>query len=122
MDEDLLSRTPDGTYWRSGGTVPVARLHMSGFFWGDCSLSNTLFRYDAGDARGLPGRRGDQRAAPELSAGQRKFDVELAVERVYGELLDLEAGRPAPGRDSIRWTVAEELERQLRGAVGRAHP
>ena len=26
----------------------LARLHLSGFFWGDCSLSNTLFRYDAG--------------------------------------------------------------------------
>ena len=24
VDEDLLSRTPDGTYWRSGGTVPVS--------------------------------------------------------------------------------------------------
>jgi hypothetical protein len=23
VDEDLLSRTPDGTYWRSGGTVPI---------------------------------------------------------------------------------------------------
>ena len=23
IDEDLMSRTPDGTYWRSGGTVPV---------------------------------------------------------------------------------------------------
>jgi hypothetical protein len=23
IDEGLLSRTPDGTYWRSGGTVPV---------------------------------------------------------------------------------------------------
>jgi hypothetical protein len=23
VDEDLLSRTPDGTYWRSGGTVPL---------------------------------------------------------------------------------------------------
>jgi len=21
VDEDLMSRTPDGTYWRSGGTV-----------------------------------------------------------------------------------------------------
>ncbi|HXT92743.1 MAG TPA: phosphotransferase, partial [Trebonia sp.] len=26
----------------------LVRLHLSGFFWGDCSLSNTLFRYDAG--------------------------------------------------------------------------
>src|ERR1700744_6700682 len=26
IDEDLLSRTPDGTYWRSGGTVPLSPL------------------------------------------------------------------------------------------------
>ncbi|HEX4089334.1 MAG TPA: DUF2087 domain-containing protein [Trebonia sp.] len=25
IDESLLSRTPDGTYWRSGGTVPIAK-------------------------------------------------------------------------------------------------
>ena len=24
VDEELLSRTPGGTYWRSGGTVPVS--------------------------------------------------------------------------------------------------
>jgi hypothetical protein len=23
VDEELMSRTPDGTYWRSGGTVPI---------------------------------------------------------------------------------------------------
>lgn len=23
VDEELMSRTPDGTYWRTGGTVPV---------------------------------------------------------------------------------------------------
>jgi len=23
VDEDILSRTPDGTYWRTGGSVPV---------------------------------------------------------------------------------------------------
>jgi hypothetical protein len=26
VDEDLLSRTPDGIYWRSGGTVPIEPL------------------------------------------------------------------------------------------------
>lgn len=25
VDEELLSRTPGGTYWRSGGTVPVSQ-------------------------------------------------------------------------------------------------
>ena len=24
------------------------RIHLAGFFWGDCSLSNALFRRDAG--------------------------------------------------------------------------
>ena len=24
VDEELMSRTPDGTYWRSGGSVPVS--------------------------------------------------------------------------------------------------
>ena len=28
--------------------VLLVRLHLAGFFWGDCSLSNTLFRRDAG--------------------------------------------------------------------------
>jgi len=26
----------------------LVRLHLAGFYWGDCSLSNTLFRRDAG--------------------------------------------------------------------------
>ena len=26
----------------------LVRLHLAGVFWGDCSLSNTLFRHDAG--------------------------------------------------------------------------
>ena len=29
----------------------LVRLHLAGFFWGDCSLSNTLFRRDAGRSR-----------------------------------------------------------------------
>ena len=30
------------------GAELLVRLHLGGFFWGDCSLSNTLFRRDAG--------------------------------------------------------------------------
>ena len=29
----------------------LVRLHLAGFYWGDCSLSNTLFRRDAGELR-----------------------------------------------------------------------
>ena len=42
----------------------MVRMHLTGFFWGDCSLSNTLFRRDAGRVRRLPGGRRDRRAAP----------------------------------------------------------
>ena len=40
-----------------------SELHLAGFFWGDCSLSNTLFRRDAGALRGVARRRRDGRAA-----------------------------------------------------------
>ena len=74
----------------------LVRLHLSGFFWGDCSLSNTLFRYDAGalEAYFLDAETSEK--YEELSAGQRQFDVELAVERIFGELLDLQAGDLLP--------------------------
>jgi hypothetical protein len=89
----------------------LARLHLSGFFWGDCSLSNTLFRYDAGALRAYLVDAETSEQHRELSAGQRAFDLELAVERVYGELLDLEAGELLPaGIDPL--DVAEELPRR----------
>jgi hypothetical protein len=87
----------------------LVRLHLSGFFWGDCSLSNTLFRYDAGTLEAYLVDTETSEQHPELSAGQRHYDIELAVERVYGELLDLQAGDLLPaGVDPLE--VAGELE------------
>jgi Domain of unknown function (DUF4032)/Lipopolysaccharide kinase (Kdo/WaaP) family len=70
----------------------LARLHLSGFFWGDCSLSNTLFRYDAGTLGAYLVDAETSEQHPVLTDGQRNWDVELAVERVSGELMDLQAG------------------------------
>jgi hypothetical protein len=89
----------------------LVRLHLAGFFWGDCSLSNTLFRYDAGTLQAYLVDVETSEQHPELSAGQRNYDVDLAVERVYGELLDLQAGDLLPaGVDPLE--VAEELQRR----------
>ena len=89
----------------------LVRLHLSGFFWGDCSLSNTLFRYDAGALEAYLVDTETSEKHPELSPGQRAFDIELAVERVFAELLDLEAGDLLPaGIDPLE--VAEELPRR----------
>jgi hypothetical protein len=74
----------------------LVRLHLSGFFWGDCSLSNTLFRYDAGTLAAYLVDAETSEQHPSLSTGQRLWDVEIATERTGGELLDLQAGGLLP--------------------------
>ena len=70
----------------------LVRLHLAGFFWGDCSLSNTLFRRDAGalSAYVIDMETGERH--PSLSDGQRALDLQIATENVAGDLLDLQAG------------------------------
>jgi hypothetical protein len=89
----------------------LVRLHLSGFFWGDCSLSNTLFRHDAGTLEAYLVDAETSEQHPELTDGQREYDVELAIERVYGELLDLQAGELLPA-DVEPLEIAEELGRR----------
>jgi hypothetical protein len=68
----------------------LVRLHLVGFFWGDCSLSNTLFRRDAGalSAYLVDAETGELHT--ELSKGQRAHDLDIAEENLMGELLDVE--------------------------------
>jgi hypothetical protein len=89
----------------------LVRLHLSGFFWGDCSLSNTLYRYDAGTLEAYLVDAETSEHHPSLSDGQRDWDIELATERVFGELLDLEAGAVLPSTVDPMAT-AEELRRR----------
>jgi hypothetical protein len=72
--------------------VLLVRLHLSGFYWGDVSLSNALFRRDAGAfaAYLVDAETGDLHDA--LSNGQREHDLQLARTNIAGELMDLEAG------------------------------
>ncbi len=72
--------------------VLLVRLHLEGFFWGDCSLSNTLFRRDAGSLSSwLVDAETGRIQEGRLSDGQRAHDLEIAVENIGGELLDLDA-------------------------------
>jgi hypothetical protein len=89
----------------------LVRLHLAGLFWGDCSLSNTLFRPNAG---GIAAYLVDAETAelhPSLTAGQRGFDIDYAAERVGGELFDLQAGGLLPD-DVDPVEVAGELPRR----------
>jgi tRNA A-37 threonylcarbamoyl transferase component Bud32 len=69
----------------------LVTLHLAGFFWGDCSLSNTLFRRDAGAlvAYAVDLETGDRQES--VSDGVRTHDLEIAQENLTGELMDLEA-------------------------------
>ena len=70
----------------------LVRLHLTGFFWGDCSLSNTLFRRDAGAFAAYLVDAETGELHDELSPGQRAYDLDLAHTNIFGELLDLQAG------------------------------
>jgi hypothetical protein len=90
----------------------LVRIHLTGFFWGDCSLSNTLFRRDAGTLSAYLVDAETGELHPQLSSGQRAHDLQVAEENVAGELLDLEAaavGLPS-GLDPIE-TAAEVRRR-----------
>src|SRR3954465_7324874 len=74
----------------------LVRLHLAGVFWGDCSLSNTLFRPDAGALAAYLVDAETAERHPTLSPGQRAYDVDLAQERGGAELLDLQFGGLLP--------------------------
>ncbi len=78
------------------GAELLVRIHLAGFFWGDASLSNILFRRDAGSLAAylVDTETGELHEA--LSDGQRAYDLQIAEDNVHGELLDIaeELGRP----------------------------
>jgi len=83
--------------------VLLVRLHVTGFYWGDVSLSNTLFRRDAGAfAAYLVDAETGQLQESGLSNGQRENDLEIARVNIAGELMDIEAGgKAAPELDPV---------------------
>jgi hypothetical protein len=72
--------------------VLLVRLHVVGFFWGDVSLSNTLFRRDAGAFAAYLVDAETGQLYDGLSNGQRENDLEIARVNIAGELFDLQAG------------------------------
>ena len=97
----LLMRVP--------GSMPVHRarlfdamalllvdLHRNGVYWGDCSLANTLFKRDGQSIQAWMVDAETAEVHPSLSDGQRRHDLDTAVENVAGGLLDVAARRSEP--------------------------
>jgi hypothetical protein len=92
----------------------LVRLHLAGVYWGDCSLSNTLFRPDAGALNAYLVDAETAERHPSLSQRLRAYDVDLARERVGAELMDLQAGQLLPAEiDPIE--VADSLAARYEG-------
>ncbi len=91
----------------------LVRLHLSGFFWGDCSLSNALFRRDAGELAAYLVDAETGELHTRLSDGQRGYDLEIAEENVLGELLDVaaELGEPGAAAESLAAEIPARYER-----------
>ena len=72
--------------------VLLARLHLTGFLWGDVSLSNILFRRDAGSYAAYVVDAETGELHETLTEGQRLHDLSIARTNLFGEFSDLEAG------------------------------
>jgi len=81
----------------------LVRLHNVGFFWGDVSLSNALFRRDAGAfAAYLVDAETGELHEGGLTDGQRAHDLDVARTNIAGEIMDLAAGgRLEHGVDAV---------------------
>ena len=90
----------------------ITRLHLGGFYWGDCSLGNLLFRRDAGALMAyLVDAETVSRYDRPLPSALREADIDLATENLLGGLLDLEAsGLHGPGTDVL--AAADSIERR----------
>lgn len=68
----------------------LVQLHLSGLYWGDCSLSNTLFRQDAGALQAyLVDIETGEYYPDNFPPTQRLYDLEIMEENVNGDLSDL---------------------------------
>ena len=93
------------------GAELLVRLHLSGCFWGDCSLSNTLFRRDAGALAAYLVDAETGELYPSLSDGQRRHELMIAEENVVGELTDLEAELDREGELGPEETATQLVDR-----------
>lgn len=73
-------------------SILLVRLHLLGFYWGDVSLSNTLFRRDAGAFAAYLVDAETGELYEKLSNGKRTYDIDVARTNIIGELMDLQSG------------------------------
>src|SRR5690606_21010800 len=92
----------------------LVRLHLLGVFWGDCSLSNVLYRWDADSLETIMVDAETASIHPSgLSDGQRREDLSIMIENVAGGVSDVAAmagTEPASEDLAMGLEIAERYE------------
>jgi hypothetical protein len=91
----------------------LVELHLLGCFWGDCSLSNVLYRYDAGAIETVLVDAETAELRPSLSDGQRGHDIEIMIENVGAEMGDIAAAQGL-SLDDADLTLGEDIAGRYR--------
>lgn len=89
-------------------------LHLAGCFWGDCSLSNVLYRYDAGAIEAIMIDAETSELHPSLSDGQRAHDLAIMRENLAGEMADI-AAESGIEMDEADLSLGDDVERRYLG-------
>jgi hypothetical protein len=85
----------------------MVQLHLAGMFWGDCSLSNTLFRRDAGTLQAyLVDAETAEVHPPRLEPMLRYHDLEIMEENLVSDLTNLAASQNLPAGFPVSATGA----------------
>ncbi len=70
----------------------LVELHLAGVYWGDCSLSNVLYRFDAEAIDPIMVDAETSQVFPEgISDGRRLEDIEIMILNVAGGMADIAA-------------------------------
>lgn len=92
----------------------LVQLHLGGVYWGDCSLSNTLFRRDAGTLQAYLVDAETSEVHPQVARGLREHDLAIMEENVAGALMDLVAVQALPPDYAVE-EVGPEIRRRYEG-------
>ncbi|MDX1469736.1 MAG: DUF4032 domain-containing protein [Acidimicrobiia bacterium] len=98
----------------------MVELHLTGCFWGDCSLSNVLYRYDAGEIEAIMIDAETSELHQELSDGQREQDMGILVENLAGEMADI-ANEQGASIDEADLSLGEDVETRYQSLWAELH-
>jgi hypothetical protein len=99
----------------------LAELHLLGLYWGDCSLSNVLYQYDADSiAATLVDTETAEVHEEGLSDGQREWDLDVMITNVAGGMADI-AARSGQEIDEADLDLGEDIAERYRGLWAELH-